>query len=271
MFSNFGLYHGLFECYAVNLTPIEILWRVLTFLSYQASAWLGLDWNFFLDFFSWWFQHQFSSIVFAVLLSLLGILHTLSALRWCFSWFLWLERWRFSAYSFSWLGLLLGLSTERKNVRGKKTKDYPHSLYTIGSSFIVPLFRRMGSSLRVLCAHAAAEVLLSGLSLGHFGIRKRKKISWLLSPHLRGISPSSPLARKLDFLKSFSHCACYSYPDSACLWVIQEVMGGDKTRKYTATALVILHSSLTLLPNSSALIKSFRVVACFNFISFYFP
>lgn len=133
-------------------------------------------------------------------------------------------------------------------MRGKNPKDYPHSLYTTGSSFIVPLFRRMGSSLRVLRAHAAAEVLLSGLSLGQVGRGKRKKISWLLSLHLRGISPSSPLARKLDFLKSFSYCACYSYPDSACLWVIQEVMGGEKTRKYTATALVILHSSFNFAP-----------------------
>lgn len=203
MFSNFGLYHGLFERYAVNLTPIEILWRVLTFLSYQASSWLGLDWNFFLDFFSWWFQHQFSSIAFAVLLSLLGILHTLSALRWCFSWFLWLERWCFSAYSFSWLGLLLGLSTGRKNVRGKKPKDYPHSLYTTGSSFIVPLFRRMGSSLRVLCAHAAAEVLLSGLSLGHFGRGKRKKNLLVTFPTFEGHFPLKSSGQKVGLPEEF--------------------------------------------------------------------
>lgn len=44
-----------------------------------------------------------------------------------------------TTHSFSWMGLLSGLRSERG--KRKNNKDCPFNLYTIGSSFIVSLFK----------------------------------------------------------------------------------------------------------------------------------
>lgn len=91
---NSGLCHRHFEYYVVRLTTIKILPRMFLFsLTRHQSPWLGSDGNFCLDFFRWWFQHQFNFITFALLLFLLRIFHILSACEGCFSCFLWLEGW----------------------------------------------------------------------------------------------------------------------------------------------------------------------------------